>query len=138
MPIAGYGSTALPVLLARLDTDDPALRGGLAQVARRLDRETVVAALREVARARNRSDRIRLSALTILDRYLDEPIDDSLLAGIQDPDAVTARSLNELVTAMEQDEAAILEYLSQLAEQPPEVPGMLLDAIPGMSPIRIW
>ena len=132
--IADYGSTALPVLLARLDTDDPALRGGLAQVARRLDRETVVAALREVARSHNRSDRARLSALTILDRYLDEPIDDSLLAGIQDPDAVTARSLNELVTAMEQDEAAILEYLSQLAQQPPEVPGMLLDAIPGMAP----
>jgi hypothetical protein len=28
--IAGHGSAALPVLLARLDTDDPALRGGLA------------------------------------------------------------------------------------------------------------
>ena len=132
--IAEHGNAALPVLLARLDTDDPALRGGLAQVATRLDRETVVAALRDVARAHNGSDRARLSALTILERYLDEPIDDALLAGIQDPDAVAARSLNELVTAMEQDEAAILEYLAQLAQQPPEVPGMLLDAILSMSP----
>ena len=132
--IADHGNAALPLLLARLDTDDPAFRGRLAQVARRLDRESVVAALRDEARSHNRSDRARLSALTILDRYLDEPIDDSLLAGIQDPDAVTARSLNELVMAMGQDEAAILEYLSQLAQQPPEVPGMLLDAIPGMAP----
>ena len=132
--IADHGNAALPVLLARLDTDDPTLRGGLAQVALRLDRESIVAALRDVARSDNRSDRARLSVLTILERYLDEPIDDALLAGIQDPDAVTARSLNELITAMTQDEAAILEYLAQLAQQPPEVPGMLLAAIPGMSP----
>ena len=57
--IADQGDAALPVLLARLDTDDPGLRGGLAQVARRLDRESVVAALRDVARSHNRSDRAR-------------------------------------------------------------------------------
>ena len=128
--IAGYGSAALPVLLARLDTDDPALRGGLAQVARRLDREAVVAALREVARAHNRSDRTRLSALTILDRYLDEPIDDSLMAGLQDSDSVALRSLNELIAAMTEDETAVIEYLVQLATQPPEVLGIILDAVP--------
>ena len=132
--IAGHGSAALPVLLARLDTDDPALRGGLAQVALRLDRELVVAALRGMARSQDRSDRARLSALTILDRYLDEPIDDSLLAGIQDPDGVALRSLNELIAAMAEDEAAVIEYLVQLAEQPPEVLGMILDAVPRMPP----
>ena len=132
--IAGYGSAALPVLLARLDTDDPALRGGLAQVARRLDREAVVAALREVARERNRSDRTRLSALTILDRYLDEPIDDSLMAGLQDSDSVALRSLNELIAAMTEDETAVIEYLVQLATQPPEVLGIILDAVPRLPP----
>ena len=132
--IAGHGSPALPVLLARLDTDDPALRGGLAQVALRLDRELVVAGLRGLASARDRSDRARLSALTILDRYLDEPIDDSLLTGIQDPDGVALRSLNELIAAMADDEAAVIEYLVQLAEQPPEVLGMILDAVPRMPP----
>ncbi len=132
--IASHGSAALPVLLARLDTDDPSLRGGLAQVALRLDREAVVAALRGVTRSRDRGDRARLSALTILDRYLDEPIDDSLLAGIQDPDGVALRSLNELIAAMAEDEAAVIEYLVQLAEQPPEVAGMILDAIPRLPP----
>ena len=132
--IADRGSAVLPVFLARLDTDDPGIRGGLAQVAMRLDRELIVAALRDVARARDRSDRARLSALTILDRYLDEPLDDSLLAGIQDPGAVALRSLNEMIAAMEQDEAAVLEYLVQLAEQPPEVLGIILDAVPRMPP----
>ena len=132
--IAGYGSAVLPVLVARLDTDDPALRGGLAQVARRLDREAVVTALREVARARNRSDRSRLSALTILDRYLEEPVDDSLMAGLQDSDSVALRSLNELIAAMTEDETAVIEYLVQLATQPPEVLGIILDAVPRLPP----
>ena len=132
--IASHGSAALPMLLARLDTDDPSLRGGLAQVALRLNREAIVAALRGLARSRDRSDRARLSALTILDRYLDEPIDDSLLAGIQDPDGVALRSLNELIAAMAGDEAAVIEYLVQLAEQPSEVAEMILDAIPRLPP----
>jgi len=132
--IAGYGSAALPGLLARLDTDDPALRGGLAQIARRLDRDAVVAALRGVARARNRSDRTRLSALTILDRYLDEPLDDSLMDGLQDSDSVALRSLNELIVAMTEDETAVIEYLVQLATQPPEVLGIILDAVPRLPP----
>jgi hypothetical protein len=132
--VAAFGSAALPGLLARLDTDDPALRGGLAQVARRLDREAVVAALREVARDRNRSDRARLSALTILDRYLDEPIDDSLMAGLQDSDSVALRSLKELIAAMTEDETSVIEYLVQLATQPPEVLGIILDAVPRLPP----
>ena len=132
--IAGYGSAVLPFLVARLDTDDPALRGGLAQVARRLDREAVVTVLREVARARNRSDRCRLSALTILDRYLEEPVEDSLMAGLQDSDSVALRSLNELIAAMTEDETAVIEYLVQLATQPPEVLGIILDAVPRLPP----
>jgi hypothetical protein len=132
--IADHGNTVLPVLLARLDTDDPALRGGLAQVALRLDRELVVAALQGVARSRDRGDRARLSALTILDRYLNEPIDDSLLTGLQDSDGVALRSLNELVTAMTENNTAIIEYLVQLATQPPEVLDMILGAVPRVPP----
>ena len=132
--IAGHGNAVLPVLLARLDTDDPGLRGGLAQVALRLDRESVVAALRDVARSQDRGDRARLSALTILERYLDEPIDDSLIAGLQDSDDVALRSLDELITAMTADNTAVIEYLVQLATQPPEVLGMILDAVPRLPP----
>ena len=87
-----------------------------------------------MARDRNRSDRTRLSALTILDRYLEEPVDDSLMAGLQDSDSVALRSLNELIAAMTEDETAVIEYLVQLATQPPEVLGIILDAVPRLPP----
>ena len=132
--IAAYGNAALSLLISRLDTEDPQVRGSLGQVAKRLDHDQVVAALRGVARSRERKDQARLSAVTILNRYLDEPVDESLLADIQDPDGAAVRSLRELMQAMDREEVAIIEYLNQLAEQAPEVAGMILDAIPRLSP----
>jgi hypothetical protein len=132
--IARYGVTAVPVMLAMLDTNDPQLRGGLGQVAANLDRSIVVPALRSAARARDRSDRARLSALTILDRYLHEPIDDDLLSDLQDPQTVAQESLRELLREMAGNPYAIVEYLMQLSEQPPDVPHMILDAVPSAAP----
>lgn len=130
--IAGHGSTALSALIAALDTSDAQLRGGLgaALVALRLPREQVVGALRGAARGQDRSAQARLSALTILERFFDEPPDEALLAGLQSSEQVALQSLAELVHAMGQDPLAILEYLVQLGEQPPEVPPMLVQAIP--------
>ncbi len=128
--IAGHGRAALPVLLAMLDTDDPQLRGGLGQVALRLERDEVSAALRGVARSREQSERTRLSALTLLQHFLKEPMDEALLIGMQLADGAATQSLRELIQAMEREPSAIIEYLEQLAEQPLEVPGLLLAAIP--------
>ena len=69
-------------------------------------------------------------ALTILERFLKEPVDESLVIGLRDPNAVALQSLNELIQEMERAPVAIIEYLNQLAEQPPEVPQMVLDAVP--------
>ncbi|HEX9116476.1 MAG TPA: hypothetical protein VGA61_10440 [Anaerolineae bacterium] len=132
--IAGHGSAVLPVLVGLLDTADPQVRGGLGQVAVHLNREQIVPALRAVARARDRSDHARLTAMMILDRYLHEPVDESLMAGLQDPDEVAAQSLRELSHEMERNPFVALEYLNQLGEQPAEVAGMVLDAIPGLGP----
>jgi hypothetical protein len=65
---------------------------------------------------------------------LKEPVDESLVIGLRDPNAVALQSLNELIQEMERAPVAIIEYLNQLAEQPPEVPGMVLDAIPLLPP----
>jgi hypothetical protein len=132
--IAQYGGSALPVLLSRLDTSDPQLRGGLGQVAARLERDQVVAALRSVARSRNHSDQARLTALTILNRFLDEPVDDASLAGLQDPEAIADQSLRELRHEMARNQFAVLEYLSQLAEQPPDIAQLIVGAIPTSPP----
>ena len=133
--IAQRGTDAvLPVFLRMLDTTDPQLRGGLGQVATLLERDRIVAALRGVARSRERPEHARLGALTILERFLKEPVDESLVIGLRDPNAVALQSLNELIQEMARTPVAIIEYLNQLAEQPPEVPKMVLDAIPLMPP----
>jgi len=132
--IADRGSAGLPVFLARLDTDDPHVRGGLGLVAQRLDRDTVVPALKAAIRSRERTDRTRVTALTLLNRYLDEPVSDDLLAAIRDPGSMALQSLRELIGAMEATPAALVEYLDQLAQQPPEVPGMLMQALPQLMP----
>ncbi len=133
--IAQRGTDAvLPVFLNMLDTIDPQLRGGLGQVATLLERDRIVAALRGVARSRERPEQARLGALTILERFLKEPVDESLVVGLRDPNAVALQSLNELIQEMERTPVAIIEYLNQLAEQPPEVPQMVLDAVPLLPP----
>jgi len=128
--IAGHGDAAVPVLLNLLNSSDPQMRGGLGQVAAHLDRNLIVPALRAAARSRERSDRARLAALTLLDRYLHEPVEDALLSDLQDPHTVAGESLRELLHEMDQNPYAVLEYLTQLAGQPPDVPRMILDAIP--------
>jgi hypothetical protein len=132
--IAAYGPAALHQLVSLLDTTDPQLRGGLGQVARRLPREQVVPALRAAARDPDRSDQAHLAALTLLDRFLGEPIDDALMAGLRHPDAAARQSLAELVAAMDDEPLSVVEYLEQLDQQPPEVIGMILDALPAADP----
>lgn len=130
----GDTGTVLPALLGLLNTDDPQLRGGLGEIAARLERDQVVSALRAVARSRQHPLPARLSAVTILDRYLGEQIDESLWDEAYDPQEVALRSLRELIAAMAQDERAVLEYLAQLAEQPAETAWMILNAIPELMP----
>ncbi len=132
--VADFGSAVLPVLLNRLNTEDPKVRGGLGLVAQRLDRDLVAPALKAAIRSRERSDQARVTALTLLERYLDEPADEGLRGTIQNPDGVARQSLRELIAAMEQSPAAIVEYLTQLAAQPADAPGLLMQALPGLMP----
>jgi hypothetical protein len=132
--IAGHGYAALAALISALDTGDAQLRGGLGQVAVRLPREQTVAALRGAARAQDRPPQARLTALTILERFFDEQPDPAVLVGLQTWEEMALQSLAELAGAMAQDPLAILEYLTQLSEQPPEVPHMILQAVPAAPP----
>jgi hypothetical protein len=130
--LARQGPAALSVLLSLLDTSDPQLRGGLGQVAARLPRADVVPALLHVARSPDQSNQTRLTALTILDRFLHEPIDETLVGDLTNPEALAQQSLREVLHEMTRDPFSVIEYLNQLAGQPPEVAGMILDAIPSM------
>lgn len=130
--IATHGAAALQHLVSLLDTTDPQLRGGLGLVARYLPRDQAVPALRAVARAQDRTDQARLAALTVLERFLGEPVDDALLAGLRNPQAAARQSLSELIAAMDEEPLSVIEYLEQLSAQPPEVASMVLDALPAV------
>ncbi len=130
--IAEYGSAALQHLLTLLDTPDPQLRGGLGQVARYLPRDQVVPALRAVARGHERSDQARLAAITLLERFLGETVDSAMIDNLGNPDLAARQSLLELVAAMDEEPLSVVEYLEQLGQQPPEVAGMVLDALPAV------
>jgi len=132
--LAGRGDAILPVFLARLDTEDPHVRGGLGLLAQQMDRDLVVPALKGVMRARERRDQARVTALTLLDRYLNEPIEESLLAALRDPNDVARQSLRELILAMERNPTVILDYLTQLAQQPADTPELLMRAVPDLMP----
>jgi hypothetical protein len=130
--ISRQGSSAVPVLLSLLDTGDPQLRGGLGQVAALLPREEIVLALLQVARSRQQSEQARLTALTILDRFLHETVDEALLGGLGNSTALAQQSLREVLHEMARNPFSVIEYLTQLAEQPAEVARMILNAIPSM------
>jgi hypothetical protein len=132
--IAEYGSAALQHLLTLLDTPDPQLRGGLGQVARHLPREQAVSALRSVVRDHERSDQARLAAVTLLERFLGESIDSTLIGNLGSSDVAARQSLRELIAAMDEEPLSVLEYLEQLGQQPAEVVDMVLDALPAVEP----
>ncbi|MCX7671409.1 MAG: hypothetical protein N2439_15235 [Anaerolineae bacterium] len=132
--LAGRSKAILPVFLARLATEDPHVRGGLGLLAQQMDRDVVVPALKGVLRASGHSLPTRTTALTLLERYLDEPVEESLLAVAADPDSVARQSLRELIQAMDRNPAAVIEYLTQLAQQPADTPGLLMRALPALMP----
>jgi hypothetical protein len=132
--IAGYGSAALQHLLTLLDTPDPQLRGGLGQVARQLPPDQVVPALRAVVRDATRNDQARLAAVTLLERFLGETVDNAMIGNLGNPSVAARQSLLELIAAMDGEPLSVVEYLEQLAEQPAEVVDMVLDALPEVAP----
>jgi hypothetical protein len=116
-----YGDKVLPALLAALDTTNPQLRGGLGHLAKRLDKDAAVTALRTAALNRSLSDQARLAAITILERFLEAPIDDAMYAGMAAPEQLALRSLQEVLADAQSDRMVLVEYFRQLGQEPPDV-----------------
>ena len=116
-----YGDKVLPALVAALDTTNPQLRGGLGHLAKRLDKDAAVTALRAAALNRGLSDQARLTAITILERFLEAPIDDAMYAGMAAPEQLALRSLQEVLADAQSDGMVLVEYFRQLGQEPPDV-----------------
>jgi hypothetical protein len=127
--LAQQGAPVLAAILRSLDTADPRLIGALGKVAMYLERSDTVAALRAAARDPRRTDRERMSAILILDRFLGEEVEEGLFQGLRDPNAVARESLQEVMAEARSNRGIWIEYLEQLAEQPDDVPFLVMQTL---------
>lgn len=120
--IAESGEQVIPVILRRLPDADPRQLNVLGVVASMYPRrEQLLDKLHEVVVDVGRTDRERVSAMLILERFLDREPDAYVLHTLDDPHAVAVESIRDLVRASEAEPGLLLQYMRALAEQPADV-----------------
>lgn len=134
--IAARGSQVIPVIVGSLDRADNRLLVALGTVASYLDHDQVVLALRQAALQPGRTDRARLGAMTILERFLGELPGQDLFSALSDPQAVVLASLDELLAGLEADPAALVDYIQGLDHQQPDVVLAVVHALQRMEDER--
>jgi hypothetical protein len=130
--IAALGSQVLRVIVGNLDRADARMLAAMGTVAAFLDRDEVTMALRQAVRQPGQSDRGRVSAMTILERFLGEPLDDDLLENLRDPEAVAVGSLQEVLSQVERNPSVLADYVQGLDRQEPDVVLAVIRALRGM------
>ncbi len=134
--LAAKGKPALNALLRHLEASDPALRGGLGRLAQHLDPDMTIAALRQAAMDESRSDAARLTAVMILERYLDQEIDPALAQRIPASYDVARESGEEAIAIAETEPLVLVEYAEQLLDEPAEIVQAVLQVIKDMDDPR--
>jgi hypothetical protein len=119
--IAALGSQVIPTIVANLDRADASMLAAMGTVATFLDRDEVAAALRQAVLLPQRTDRGRIGAMTILERFLGEPPDDDLLASLADAEGVAVSSLEQMLAQAADDPALWIEYVQGLDRQEPDL-----------------
>jgi hypothetical protein len=119
--IALLGSQVIPTLIGNLDRADGRLLAAMGAVASHLDREEVIMAMRNAVIHPQRTDRGRIGAMTILERFLGQRPDDDLLASLKDPEGVAISSLEEVLEEAESSPATLIHYIEGLDQQEPQI-----------------
>jgi hypothetical protein len=119
--IASLGSQVIPTIVGNLDRADARLLTAMGTVATFLDRAQVTTALHQAVLQPKQSDRVRIGAMTILERFLDQPPDDNLLASLRDPEGMAISSLEEILSQVEQNPAILIQYIEELDRQEPDI-----------------
>jgi hypothetical protein len=119
--IASLGAQVIPAIVGNLDRADAQLLTAMGAVAAYLDHDEATTALRQAALQPQRTDRGRIGAMTILERFLGEPLDEELLTSLSDPEAVAVSSLVDVLELAEQNPSVFVEYVQGLDQQEPDV-----------------
>ncbi len=134
--IAGLGAHVIQALVGLLDTYDPRLLRAMGLVALYLDHDEIVLALHNVATRSALSDRARLAALVILEKFLGEEPDDSLYLGLQSPETAVAQSLVEMVDHATHDRDILREYVQAIEQQSDDIVELVFDITFNLEPER--
>jgi hypothetical protein len=120
--IAESGEQVIPVILRRLLDADPRQLNALGVVASMYPRrDQLLDKLHQVAVDTGRPDRERVSAMLILERFLDREPDAHVLHTLDDPHAVAVESIRDLIRASREEPGVLLQYTRALAGQPADV-----------------
>ncbi len=119
--IASLGSQVIPTIIGNLDSADAHLLAAMGTVASHLDRQEAITALRQAVLQRRRTDRGRIGAMTILERFLGQRPDDDLLASLSDPEGVAISSLEEVLDQVDGSPATLIHYIEGLDQQEPHI-----------------
>ncbi len=131
--IAGLGPEVLRVLIQRLNTADATELAALGTIATYMDGVQVTQALYDLIGQPETPDVSRMGAILILERYLGEPVPDSAILRLQNPQGVARQSLAQVLAAARQNRLLLLEYMHILLEQPAEATLAVIEAVSQMN-----
>jgi hypothetical protein len=128
--LAEGGDQVVSVVLHNLAHPDSRQLNALGVVASMYPhRGEILNKLYEAAADLDRSDRERVSAMLILERFLGQEPDPYLLQTLDDPRSVAIESIKDLIRTSEQDPSVLLEYTRALSSQPPQAIVGIVDTL---------
>jgi hypothetical protein len=128
--IAESGAQVVAVILDGLDRTRPRELNVLGALASFYPgRQEILNKLYRAAANTERPDRERVSAMLIMERFLEQSPDPYLLQTLDDPRAVAFESIRELIAAGEDEPAVLLDYTRALAEHPTETVLDIIDTL---------
>lgn len=127
--IAALGSQVIPTIIGNLDRADARMLTAMGTVATFLDHDQVADSLRQAVLQARHTDRGRIGAMTILERFLGQAPDDDLLASLVDPEEIAIASLEEVLAQAVHSPNVLIEYVRGLDRQEPDVVLALVRAL---------
>lgn len=118
--IAALGTEVIPTIISNLDEADTRMVTAMGMVAILLDRDAIIQALRQAVLASQLTDQGRVAAMTILQRFLGEIPDETILGRVEDPQGVILSSLEDVMEQSTQDPGVLVQYVEALDRQEPD------------------
>jgi hypothetical protein len=115
------GPQVIPAIIGNLDRADEGLLMAMGLVSSLLDRRQMAGALRQAVLQPDRTDRGRVVAMTILERFLGQAPDDELLTTVRDPEGAALSALETVLSQSEGRPALLVDYVEGLDRQEPDV-----------------